>query len=108
MSLDIPLSPAVDTTNGDDAAADNSPFVAAPSPPLLSLSSKEEIQKLVRDVLRPMYREGRIDKDQYTVVNRRVSRRLYDLVANDQMSLDGTELRNVANDYVFDELQLIL
>lgn len=38
---------------------------------------------MVRDALRPEYRSGRIDKDQYTRINRRVSRSLYGLVGSD-------------------------
>lgn len=38
---------------------------------------------MVRDALRPEYRSGRIDKDQYTHINRRVSRSLYGLVGSD-------------------------
>jgi hypothetical protein len=100
MSLDGPLSPIF--SDGNEQLHQHSP-----SPPL-PLSSKEEIQKMVRDVLRPIYREGRIDKEQYTVVNRRVSRKLYDLVANDAMKLDGSELRDAADFYVSNELRAMI
>ena len=45
-----------------------------PTRPSLSLDKKEQVQSMVRDALRPVYRSGRIDKDQYTRINQRVSR----------------------------------
>lgn len=38
---------------------------------------KEKIQKLVRDALRPLYRDGQITKEEYTSINQRVSRVMY-------------------------------
>lgn len=43
----------------------------------LNLEDKEKIQGLVRDVLRPLYRGGKITKDEYTSINQRVSRVMY-------------------------------
>lgn len=48
----------------------------------MSYSAKEEIQRMVKLALRPRYLEKVIDKDQYTDINRDVSRRMYDLVGN--------------------------
>lgn len=47
----------------------------------MSLTDKEQIQALVKDNLRPLYRQKTITADQYTDINREISRRLYDEVA---------------------------
>lgn len=48
----------------------------------LSYSAKEEIQRMVKLALRPRYNEQEISKEEYTKINRDISRRLYDLVGN--------------------------
>lgn len=48
----------------------------------MSYSAKEEIQRMVKLALRPRYLEKLINKDQYTDINRDVSRRMYDLVGD--------------------------
>nr|OQO21785.1 hypothetical protein B0A51_09587 [Rachicladosporium sp. CCFEE 5018] len=48
----------------------------------LSYSSKEEIQRMVKKALRPRYDSKEITKDQFTDINRDVSRRMYELVAD--------------------------
>lgn len=48
----------------------------------MSYSAKEEIQRMVKIALRPRYLEKTIDKDQYTDINRDVSRKMYDLVGD--------------------------
>jgi len=56
---------------------------SSPSPPrTLSYSAKEEIQRMVKLALGPRYREKEINKDQYTDVNRDVSRKMYEMVGN--------------------------
>lgn len=73
------------------------------SPSRLSYSAKEEIQRMVKLSLGARYREKEITKDQYTDINRDVSRKMYDLVG-DASALAGQEERerwqNVANEEV--------
>jgi hypothetical protein len=48
----------------------------------MSYSAKEEIQRMVKMALRPRYLDKTINKDQYTDINRDVSRKMYDLVGD--------------------------
>lgn len=65
----------------DDEFPEDRASSASPSRGL-SYSAKEEIQRMVKLALRPRYNEQEISKDQYTIINRDVSRKLYDLVGN--------------------------
>ncbi|KAK5137854.1 hypothetical protein LTR08_006623 [Meristemomyces frigidus] len=57
----------------------------------LSYSAKEEIQRMVTLALGPRYREKEISKDQYTGINRDVSRKMYDLVRDASALADQAE-----------------
>lgn len=46
----------------------------------MSLSAKSSIQKLVSAALKPLYNDAIITKDEYTAINRDVSRSLYDRI----------------------------
>lgn len=48
----------------------------------LSYSSKQEIQRMVKLAIGGRYRDGHITKDQYTGINRDVSRKLYDMIGS--------------------------
>lgn len=48
----------------------------------MSLSAKSAIQKMVSAALKPYYKSNAISKDQYTEINRNVSRMLYDKVGD--------------------------
>ncbi|KAF1961669.1 hypothetical protein CC80DRAFT_488116 [Byssothecium circinans] len=48
----------------------------------LSYSTKAELQRMVTAVLKPFYRNKEISKDTYTVINRDVSRLLYERVGD--------------------------
>ena len=48
----------------------------------MSLSTKSDLQKMVKDALRPHYKNNHVSKDQYTDINRSVSRMLYDRVGD--------------------------
>jgi hypothetical protein len=48
----------------------------------LDLKTKTEIQGLVKTVLRPLYNSNEVTSDQYTDINRDVSRKLYDKIGN--------------------------
>lgn len=54
----------------------------------MSYSSKQEIQRMVKLALAPRYREQSISKDQYTDINRDVSRKMYDLVGDASALMD--------------------
>jgi hypothetical protein len=57
----------------------------------LSYSAKEEIQRMVKLALGPRYRDKEISKEQYTDINRDVSRRMYDLVGDASALADQNE-----------------
>ncbi|KAE8154740.1 hypothetical protein BDV25DRAFT_147356 [Aspergillus avenaceus] len=57
----------------------------SPSRPCLSLAVKTDIQKLVGGALKPFYRSKIISKDEYTGINRNVSRMLYERVGEVQI-----------------------
>lgn len=63
-------------------SADTSPTRAGPS-----LAVKSDIQKMVGTALKPHYRAKTISKDQYTEINRTISRMFYDRVGSKE-SLD--------------------
>ena len=46
---------------------------------------------MVTAALKPEYRKGKIDTEQYTMVNREISRMLYDKVGEAGGMADGTE-----------------
>jgi hypothetical protein len=63
---------------------------SSPTRATISLSAKSDIQKLVSAALKPLYNDATISKDEYTTINRDVSRMLYerigdfDILADDQ------------------------
>lgn len=106
-----PYSPAV---NGKDRGRQTTRLPAQPSSPLrdaspsspsrgMSYSTKTEIQRMVKAALGTRYKDKQITKDQYTDINRDVSRTLYDQV-RDAEGLANQEGRDkwqqVANDEV--------
>ena len=46
----------------------------------MPLTAKEDVQKLVASALKPLYHEQAITKDEYTIINRDISRKLYDKI----------------------------
>ena len=56
----------------------------SPAREKMSLTAKSSLQKVVSAALRPPYHNGKIDKDQYTYINRKVSRMLYDMAGKDE------------------------
>lgn len=73
--------------SGYDENYHNGPDATSPSR-LMSYSSKQEIQRMVKLALAPRYREQSISKDQYTDINRDVSRKMYDLVGDASALMD--------------------
>lgn len=56
--------------------------ILQPAQPNLSLKSKEEIQSIVRAALRPHYKSKKVSTEQYTEINKVVSRHLYQIVGS--------------------------
>ncbi|KAK5174522.1 uncharacterized protein LTR77_001602 [Saxophila tyrrhenica] len=86
----------------DDEAPQDRASSASPSRNL-SYSAKEEIQRMVKLSLRPRYNNTEITKDQYTDINRDVSRKLYELVGSAAALSDQAERekwQGVADDEV--------
>ncbi|ORY10749.1 hypothetical protein BCR34DRAFT_566361 [Clohesyomyces aquaticus] len=87
-----PFSPADDDTRpGRRKQSHRSPGLDSPprskdsSPtraPHLSYSTKAELQRMVTVALKPLYAKKEISKDEYTDINRDVSRFLYDRVGD--------------------------
>ena len=50
----------------------------------MSLSAKSDLQKMVSAALKPYYKNNAVNKDQYTDINRDVSRMLYDTVGDQE------------------------
>ncbi|KAK4940903.1 hypothetical protein LTR10_019056 [Elasticomyces elasticus] len=55
---------------------------ASPTRTVMSLSAKEDVQKLVASALKPHYHDQTISKDEYTTINRDISRKLYDKIGD--------------------------
>lgn len=68
----------------------------------LSLTVKSEIQRLVGRALKPHYRAKGVSKDEYTDINRSISRKLYDRVGSvEQLETETkADLERVADDEV--------
>ncbi|KAA8648148.1 putative PHD and RING finger domain protein [Aspergillus tanneri] len=75
---------------------------SSPSRAGLSLAVKSEIQKLVGTALKPYYRAKIISKDEYTDINRSISRMLYERAGGvDTLETDAKiALENVAKEEV--------
>ena len=55
----------------------------------MSLTAKEGVAKMVSSALKPHYHRSEISKDQYTDINRSVSRMLYEKVGVEENLNDG-------------------
>jgi len=85
---------------------------ASPASPsrTLSYSAKEEIQRMVKLALSSRYRDKEINKEQYTDINRDVSRKLYNMVRNASALADQAErekFQDVAEEEVRKALALL-
>ncbi|KAJ9629977.1 uncharacterized protein PV06_08013 [Exophiala oligosperma] len=74
----------------------------SPTRAAMSLSAKEDVQKLVATALKPHYHDQTITKDEYTVINRDISRMLYDRIGDfEALDVDGkAKWEKVAGDEV--------
>ena len=62
----------------------------SPTRATMSLSAKSDVQKLVSAALKPHYTDQKISRDQYTAINKNISRMLYDKIGDFEM-LDDTD-----------------
>ncbi|KAF2206887.1 hypothetical protein CERZMDRAFT_91894 [Cercospora zeae-maydis SCOH1-5] len=84
-------------SSSDDRAGSQSPTRN------LSYPAKEEIQRMVKVSLKPRYERKEISKDQFTDINKSVSRKLYDMVRSAKTLANQEErerLQGIANDEV--------
>ncbi len=83
------------------------PSETSPTRTNMSLSAKSDIQKMVSAALKPHYHTGRVSKDQYTNINRNISRMLYDQLGNSTDMDSETKLgwKQVATDEVSKAIQ---
>ena len=74
----------------------------SPTRPGLSYEVKSDIQKLVGRALKPHYRAKKVTKDDYTEINRTISRKLYDRVGDGETIEDQVKanLEQAANEEV--------
>lgn len=75
---------------------------ASPTRATLSLNAKADVQKLVSAALKPHYSDKIISKDEYTMINRDISRALYDQIGDlEALGLEGkAKWEKVAGDEV--------
>ncbi|KAF1344478.1 hypothetical protein BDV97DRAFT_372882 [Delphinella strobiligena] len=91
------------------------PASAQPSSPVspaspsrnMSYSTKTEIQRMVKAVLRPLFNADQIDKDQYTDINRDVSRLMYKKVGDAEALADQAE-RDKWQQFAHDEVERVV
>ncbi|GAB7339768.1 hypothetical protein MBLNU457_6325t1 [Dothideomycetes sp. NU457] len=114
-----PFSPAepsreanVDATHRGRTNVRQAPQNSSPQSPSgrLSYSTKNELQRMVKNALGPRYRDQEITKDQYTDINRDISHMLYDHVEDakgleDQSARD--KLQEMANSEVEKAIEAI-
>lgn len=81
----------------------------SPSRRNLSLSVKTDVQRLVGSELKPFYRGKIITKEEYTDINRTISRKLYESVSDVENLGEGnlTKLRGVASKEVAKAVDLL-
>ncbi|KIW88297.1 uncharacterized protein Z519_10864 [Cladophialophora bantiana CBS 173.52] len=68
--------------NGQDSTAKSRSTEASPNRATMSLTAKADVQKLVASALKPHYNDQTITKDEYTMINRDISRMLYDRIGD--------------------------
>lgn len=75
---------------------------ASPTRPALTADAKADVQKLVAAALKTHYQDQKISKEEYTTINRDVSRMLYDKIGDfEALDLEGkARWERVASDEV--------
>lgn len=59
----------------------------------MPIEAKESINKMVKAALRPHCQASKVSKDQYAGVNRDVSRKMYEIVADDYAHIERDRSR---------------
>ncbi|CCU81246.1 hypothetical protein/PHD and RING finger domain-containing protein [Blumeria hordei DH14] len=62
------------------------PTVISPSPSSMSIETKADISRIVKSALEPHWNSAEITKEQYGQINRDVSRKLYNILADQNLS----------------------
>lgn len=62
----------------------------------MTIEAKEGINKIVKGALAPHWKASMLTKEQYADINRDISRKLYDIVAEQRMDEAGNELGKIA------------
>ncbi|KAH6664888.1 hypothetical protein B0J14DRAFT_493051 [Halenospora varia] len=62
----------------------------------MSAHAKESINMIVKSALAPHYKAAEVNKDQYATINRDVSRKLYEMVADRDVSEDKEKWERIA------------
>ena len=81
----------------------------SPSRINMSLTAKSDVQKMVKDALKSPYMNNMVSKDEYTDINRNVSRMLYDKIGDSEnLTSHGRETwQRMASEEVEKALQLL-
>ena len=74
---------AASRSHGSPASSSPRSADASPTRINMSLSAKSDVQKMVTAALKPHYQRNAVNKDQYTDINRNVSRMLYERIGED-------------------------
>lgn len=80
--------------NGTEASSPGRAPDLSPTRVNTTLTAKERIQKFVRDALKEPYTANKINKEQYTDINRTVTRSLYEVMGDDAC-VDGDQVAEV-------------
>ena len=82
-----PLTAATNTSKLDSFPGLNDPLPVSPEPPpprqrssSPSFAVKSQIQNLVSQALKPHYRSGELSREEFTEINKKICRKLYELV----------------------------
>jgi hypothetical protein len=70
---------------------------ASPVRETLSIEAKEGINKIVKSALGPHWKSCKVTKDQYITINRDVSRKLYEMVADSDILRERSKWENIAS-----------
>jgi hypothetical protein len=54
----------------------------------MPIDAKESINKIVKSALGPHWRSAQLSKDQYSDINRDVSRKMYEIVADEYANIE--------------------
>ena len=73
----------------------------------MSITAKTDVQKMVAAILKPLYHDSKISKDDYTTINRDVSRLLYDKIGDfEALDIEGrAKWEKIASEEVNKALQ---